>query len=235
MIKIKVNPKYITKIICIIIFLICIIGLCLYAYLNINENNIQNILNQNFYIILFLLIFSIILILIENTSYISEMIISSNYIEIIYKQGLKEEKRIVIEKADIESFEAISSIDKYRIRKGSIIKSNTLVEIKLKDKKCIKFFVDSKNRLYGCPYQFILDLIKFSREIPNFKYEILGNYYFAKKDIENYIQYGRGLNIKEQLLYEYNSQPPYVIFFFIFFILSMLIIIGVMVYISIPY
>ena len=68
MIKIKVNQKYITKIICIIIFLICIIGLCLYAYLNINENNIQNILNQNFYIILFLLIFSIILILIENIS-----------------------------------------------------------------------------------------------------------------------------------------------------------------------
>lgn len=229
MIKIKAEQKYITLLLYVILITI-LAGIYIFLC-KIHGKNFQ--IENCIFIAIFILV--IIFNLINSSEYVSEIRISHSHIEIIYKKGLIESKREIIFKNDIVSFESIATINKNIISRRNEIKSNTLIKINLTDKKCIKFLVDSTNRLYGCPYQFILDLIKFSREIPNFKYEILGNYYFAKKDIENYIQYGRGLNTKEQLLYAYNSQPPYVIFFFIFFIASMLIIIGVLIYSSIQF
>ena len=177
MIKIKAEQKYITLLLYVILITI-LAGIYIFLC-KIHGKNFQ--IENCIFIAIFILV--IIFNLINSSEYVSEIRISHSHIEIIYKKGLIESKREIIFKNDIVSFESIATINKNIISRRNEIKSNTLIKINLTDKKCIKFLVDSTNRLYGCPYQFILDLIKFSREIPNFKYEILGNYYFAKKDI----------------------------------------------------
>lgn len=220
MIKIKAEQKYIDTLIVMIIFAICIVIYWFLPYLYPSEDNIRVSSNFELYAFLIIFVFFIIFSIINNSEYVSDIIIADDYIEIIYKQGLIEIKKEIVFKNDIELFEAILSIDEKITRRHYYLISKTAVTINLKDKKQIQFVVDSSNGFFNSgSYQFILDLMRNSREIPNFKYDVCGNYYLARKDIENYRIYGKLLSSSEKMEYYYNRMPNHLKGFLVFSII----------------
>lgn len=214
MIKIKVQRQYSIFLSIILLFAIfLLIGVLLY-FLFMSEVDLNSKSKSDLHEILWILAFVLVPFIFcsigNKSEYVSDMIISSEYIELVYKQKQKEIRRTRLSRNDIELFEVIANIDKRSSGRTCYIQSNTIVTIELKDKNQIQFSQDSSYILCGSPYKFILDLIKNSREIPNFKYEINGNYEFAKKDIEHYRIYKKRLSYIEQLKHDYKNQPKFI-------------------------
>ena len=227
MIKIKVQQNYNTYIFLFLIIAI-LVGICWLSYsqyiteTNINQNRYYE-LYTFFAIFIFFLIFSAL----NNAEYVSDLIVFPDHIEIIYKRGIIESKRTIILKEEIESFKAVATINNKIDSKWNVeyyINTNITTTIELRNKSQIQF------TLLDGQYQFILDLIRVSREIPNFEYEIKGNDLLAKKNIENYIQYGRELNTYEKILYSYNAPASFCAYFIIFLLIIIFIILFIGVY-----
>ncbi len=208
MIKIKLQQKILIFIFFIILIIVCGLSCLVFPFLLIIR-----------FMFLWIIVFFVIWVWKNKSASVSELIIAADYIDIIYKKIFREVKKIRILKNEIEVFELVATIDKKNIIIENSIYSNTIVTIKLKNKKQIQFMVDSTMSLRGCSYQFILDLIKSSREIPNFKYEVCGNDSFAKKDIENYRIYGKHLSAVDQMNHDFNKMPNHVKGFIIFSII----------------
>ena len=217
MIKIKAEQKYITLILLIVFMAICITAFFVYLYFL--EVDIPKSVCFQLSGFLFVFIYFIISAIANKSEYVSSIVISYDYIEIIYKKGIIGTRKEIVLKNDIELFYAVSTINKSGTNMFSYAVCNTVVTIDLKDKKQIQFMVDSTMSLRGCSYQFILDLIKSSREITNFKYEVCGNDSFAKKDIENYRIYGKHLSAVDQMNHDFNKMPNHVKGFIIFSII----------------
>ena len=175
MIKIKLQQKILIFIFFIILIIVCGLSCLVFPFLLIIR-----------FMFLWIIVFFVIWVWKNKSASVSELIIAADYIDIIYKKIFREVKKIRILKNEIEVFELVATIDKKNIIIENFIYSNTIVTIKLKNKKTIQFVQNSLIRLWGSPYQFVIDLIKNSNEIPNFKYKIKGNYILAKKDIEKY-------------------------------------------------
>ena len=238
MIKIKVQHQFSVFISILALIAILVISVCIGYFMFMTETDISSKTRSDIYALIGILLFAIVPFIftsIKNkTEYVSDIIISADYIELIYKKKQKETKRTRILKEDIEVFEAIVNINKINSGKTSYVYCNSIVTIKLKNKNQIQFLQDSSNKLWGSPYKFILDLIKNSIEIPNFKYQIEGNYEFAKKDIENYSIYKKRLPFSEQLKYEYKSQPKIIKIIYLILIFILIGNLCFMGYLSMP-
>ena len=138
--------------------------------------------------------------------YVSEILIFDESIDIVYKIKGKEVERKQIFKNDIEKFNINTELEiKAQGRSSYTIAKNT-INIKTKQEE-IEFFFSSQNTLFGCPYQLILDLIRYSTLIPNFEYQLLGSNIYAIKDIEYFCQFGKRLPIKEKMKFLFNQSP----------------------------
>ncbi len=218
MIKIKAEQKYIDSLIVMFFFAICILIYWFLPYIYPpSAEYLRESSRFELYAFIIIFVFFIIFSIINNSEYVSDIIISNDYIEIIYKKGLIEIKKEIVFKNDIELFEVILTIDEKITRRHYYLISKTAVTINLKDNKQIQFVVDSSNSIISCgSYQFLIDLIRNSREIPNFKYDVCGNYYLARKDIENYRIYGKLLSSSEKMKYHCDRMPNYLKGFLIF-------------------
>lgn len=238
MIKIKVQHQFSVFISILALIAILVISVCIGYFMFMTETDISSKTRSDIYALIGIFLFVIVPFIftsIKNkTEYVSDIIISADYIELIYKEKQKETKRTRILKDDIEVFEAIVTINKVNSGKTSYIYCNSVVTIELKNRCQIQFLQNSSNQLWGSPYKFILDLIKNSIEIPNFKYQINGNYEFAKKDIENYSIYKKQLPFSEQLKYDYKSQPKIIKIIYLILIFILIGNLCFMGYLSMP-
>ena len=136
--------------------------------------------------------------------YVSEIYIFNESIEIIYKIKGKEVERKQILKKDIEKFDINTKLELKRQGRSSYTYTGNTVSIKTKNDE-ISFFNSSENTFFGCPYQLILDLIKYRKEIPNFKYKVSGSNIFAKKDIEYFYEFEKRLPLKEKIKFLFSQ------------------------------
>ncbi|MBQ8475809.1 hypothetical protein IJ531_01990, partial [bacterium] len=116
--------------------------------------------------------------------YLSEIIVEDNYIELVYKIQSKVVIRRKIYKNEIKSFSVSADISTQRYGKNTVCVCVSHNIIKLNNNESILFSQNSIVQLFGCPYQYILDVIKESANIPNFSYKIKGDNELARADID---------------------------------------------------
>ncbi len=138
--------------------------------------------------------------------YVSEILIFDESIDIVYKIKGKEVERKQIFKTDIEKFTINTELELKSQGRTSYTLAKNTVNIKTKQEE-IEFFFSSQNNLFGCAYQLILDLIKYSTTIPNFEYHLSGSNIYAIKDIEYFCQFGKRLPLKEKIKFSFNQSP----------------------------
>ena len=162
MIKIKVQHQFSVFISILALIAILVISVCIGYFMFMTETDISSKTRSDIYALIGIFLFVIVPFIftsIKNkTEYVSDIIISADYIELIYKEKQKETKRTRILKDDIEVFEAIVTINKVNSGKTSYIYCNSVVTIELKNRCQIQFLQNSSNQLWGSPYKFILDL-----------------------------------------------------------------------------
>lgn len=141
-------------------------------------------------IIIFLTIPFIFFSINNRSVYVSDLLISEEYIELFYKIANKEVNNIRIWKKEIVSFNVSVKVSSSRKGIYPYIKSNIDVTISLVDGENVEFSILDNQVVLGCTYQFILDLLKYRTDIPNFSYNVTGTEEYAIEDIKYYDKYG---------------------------------------------
>ncbi|MBR1908742.1 hypothetical protein IJ818_07380 [bacterium] len=131
--------------------------------------------------------------------YVSDLIVADSFIQLVYKEKGKITEIETINTSDIKSFNVnvhISVI--YAGRRKSADVTN-FVDIRLKSGEVISFeAVPSALNFSFCAYNFILDLIKVSENIPNFTYKINTDEQAFKYDIQYFAQHGKRMPLHKQ-------------------------------------
>ncbi|MBR2069522.1 MAG: hypothetical protein IJ877_07160 [Candidatus Gastranaerophilales bacterium] len=188
---------------------------------------------------LLIIIFAALPILFKSTIskdiYVSDILLFDDYLELIYKKNNKEAFKRKIFKNEIKEYSLVSdiSIQKYG-SKSQVCVCITNNKITLNNGECIFFNHNSFTKLFGCPYQFLLDMLKVSKEIPNFKYRLKGDNEFAKKDVEHFIINGKRMSASAQFKYSMKKIPFVAKIVLGFCCLTTILSIGMIIYLSLP-
>lgn len=193
----------------LLVGLLALVGGIIYFLLFSNANissKAQGDLYQIVGILVFIVIPVVCISIFDDEKYVSEILIYDESIVLVYKIKGKEVERKEISKNNIKNFKITTSANIVRLRKGSYTEVRNTINIKTKDEEIV-FSATAENLLFGCPYQLILDLIKYSNNIPNFNYKTRGTDIYAKKDIEYYCQHGKRIPFIEQFKFSFNQTP----------------------------
>lgn len=123
--------------------------------------------------------------------YISDLIIYDDSIALVYKNGNKKLYTRKILKSNIKEFNYRLCASNERNGRYSWCHCLSEVKILLNDSKTFEFSVDSNGQLFGCAYQFALDVLKESKQIPNFKFRFRGGNDYVKREIEYFVKHGK--------------------------------------------
>ncbi len=123
--------------------------------------------------------------------YLSHILLYDDSLILVYKQGAKEVSRKEVYYSDIQSFNITSDLSTKRYGRSYVCICATNSVIKLKNGNTISFNHDSTSQLFGCPYQYVLDIIKESNRIPDFQYKLKGDNELAKEDINYFARFGK--------------------------------------------
>lgn len=124
--------------------------------------------------------------------YVSDLIVTDSYLQLIYKEKGKITEVKTIESFDIKSFKVDVHIHVVQLGRRRSAEVTNYVTIKLKSGETISFEASPSALEFSmCAYKFILELIKVSNNIPNFKYQIYTDEQSFKEDIEYFAQHGK--------------------------------------------
>ncbi|MBQ9246762.1 hypothetical protein IJ182_10900 [bacterium] len=133
---------------------------------------------------------------INKSLYVSDMYIEPDQISLLYKIRKRRQTTVIIKKEDIKNFRVIVDVNK---NAQGHIKCYTEVYIDKKDGNTIKFYENPEGQYTRNRYHLIMDLLKYSNEIPNFSYCVTGTEPSAKKEIEYFYKTGQELTFTEKL------------------------------------
>lgn len=191
---------------------------------------------SNGYELIFLLLFFVPL-LFRSTGkqeYVSELVITNNELDIIYKRKntLVNTKRIPID--SIESFNVSVDLNNVRYSRTTILSTRIITEIQLKNKDTITFDNTYETKFFGCPYQYILDIIKASALLPNFSLNLTGNSEFDKENIQYFRRFGKTFPFMLAAKYRFKLMPKSAKTVVVFFAIIYLFIFCMFLYINVP-
>ena len=166
--------------------------------------------------------------------YLSEIIVEDNYIELVYKIQSKVVIRRKIYKNEIKSFSVSADISTQRYGKNTVCVCVSHNIIKLNNNESILFSQNSIVQLFGCPYQYILDVIKESANIPNFSYKIKGDNELARADIDYFVRYSKRMPAWLQFNYSLKKMPKVSKYILLFCLILFIGSTSMLIYINLP-
>ena len=172
--------------------------------------------------------------LLSKEVYLGEILVFDDYIELIYKKQNKVKMTKKILKSDIKSFSINAELIVQNVGKSSICICTFLTSIKLKNDKDVYFNQDSADKLFGCPYQYILDVLSACKDIPNFSYKLHGNNEFARADIDYFNRFGRRMPFWISFKYTLKKTPLIAKILLGICLLSVMISMGILVFMNLP-
>lgn len=135
--------------------------------------------------------------------YISDILVYDKFLELIYKVKGRTVSKTRIKKSDITKFSAEIKISESSDR---LTDCNIKVTISLQNKNPI-FFPIKTNQLSldgWKVHQKAINLVKNSKYLPNFSYEVTGSEY-AAKELKKYANTGKGFTCAEQFTEGYKT------------------------------
>ncbi len=233
--RIKVQSKLsMTAVVIISAIIIAIVGVLAYILMTSNDVSYR-VEGDIFGLIAMVAIF--IPLWIKNAmskeEYVSELIIDDTTLSLVYKSN--KGKRIhQLNLEDIKSVKAVLFASDKITGTYSHMYCKTDVSITTKDNK-ISFTENSNFSLSFCAYAFLLRLISISKFLPNFKYQIYGNSDIIKKDIEQYVKFGKRLSFAKKASYDFKKYPVFLKVVLGLCIVSFIISIGFPIFLKFPF
>lgn len=135
--------------------------------------------------------------------YVSDILVYDKVLELIYKIKGRTVSKTRIKKSDITKFSAEIKISESSDR---LTDCNIKVAISLQNKNPI-FFPIKTNQLSldgWKVHQKAINLVKNSKYLPNFSYEVIGSEY-AAKELKKYANTGKGFTFAEQFTEGYKT------------------------------
>jgi len=131
--------------------------------------------------------------------YVSDLVVADSFIRIIYKEKGKITEIKTIENSDIKLFNVDVHINVINIGRRKSAEVTNYVTIKLRSGETMSFdAVPSATEFSMCAYKFILELLKVSENIPNFKYKVYTDEEVFKEDIQYFAKYGKRLPLHKK-------------------------------------
>ena len=172
--------------------------------------------------------------LLSKETYLSELLVFDDYIELVYKKQNKIVTTKKIFKSEIQKFSLNAGLVTQRVGKGTICICTSSTSIKLKNDKDVCFNQNSTAQLFGCPYQYILDVLSVSKDIPNFNLNLHGDNEYARADIDYYRRFGRKMPFMVGFKYSMKKTPMFVKIILGFCTLTFIGSMGMLIFINLP-
>ena len=161
--------------------------------------------------------------------YVSDLIVTDSYLQLIYKEKGKITEVKTIESFDIKSFKVDVHIRVVQLGRRRSAEVTNYVTIKLKSGDTISFEASPSALEFSmCAYKFILELIKVSNNIPNFSYKVKSEDESFKEDIQYFAQHGKRIPLHRV------KGGKFLIIVYILLFAFILVDLGVVLYFWIP-
>ncbi len=181
-----------------IIVLFLIIGIVIFAYFQFfsngfdlslrAKNSLGNIIFGLGIILYFLFKESF-----NREEYVSKLVFSKDLISILYKKGEKISKKKTFDVSEISSFFVRTKANITYCGRYKSLDTKHFVKIKLKNGEEINFEAKPSFFSFSPAYQFLLEMISYSRFIPNFSYSLQTDNKEIKREIKYFEKYGKRL------------------------------------------
>ncbi len=165
---------------------------------------------NNSYELIFLLLFFLPILFKSSASkheYVSELLISNNTLEIIYKVKNKVSRKEEIALDNIKGFKIFAVLNNIQSGRTKVLNAQITTKIRLTNDKVIMFDNTNDTKLIGCPYQYILDILKVSSQIPNFSLKLTGNSEFDLANVNYFKLFGKKLPFIHCIKYQLKATP----------------------------
>ncbi len=135
--------------------------------------------------------------------YVSDILVYDKFLELIYKVKGRTVSKTRIKKSDITKFSAEIKISE---SSDKLTDCNIKVTISLQNKNPIFFPIKTNQLSLDCwkVHQRAINLVKNSKYLPNFSYEVIGSEY-AAKELKKYANTGKGFTCAEQFTEGYKT------------------------------
>ena len=131
--------------------------------------------------------------------YVSDLIVTDSYIQLIYKERGKITEIKTLETIDIKSFKVDVHINVVHLGRRTSAEVTNYVTIKMKSGETVSFDATPSAMEFSlCAYKFILELIKVSQNIPKFSYKIYTEEESFKEDIQYFAQHGKRMPLSKR-------------------------------------
>lgn len=201
MYQVKINHQLTIKEIILLLLVVLILWFCLdVLFMN----------RTDYFVFVAVVIFGILETLGNNYTYVSEILISPVYMEIVYCNRNKIIDIVKIRRDDIRSFDVFAHVTE---KFGKIVQMNGNVSIKTNTEEEINFtmqtsYVDLKlSQIFNSTIQPLINLAKMQNKFKfkKFSYNIMGSEY-ARLKMQHYIEQGKCSFLKELEIIS-NSSP----------------------------
>ena len=126
--------------------------------------------------------------------YVSELILDNEALTIVYNLDNNVIKQEVINLKDIKSVHAKLIANRVQTGRTTSLFCETEVQIDTTTNGLVSFTEEPTASLSFCGYSFMLRLLSFAKDLPNFTYEVEGNVESVKEDVKYFAMYGRRLS-----------------------------------------
>ncbi len=131
--------------------------------------------------------------------YVSDLIVTDSYLQLLYKEKGKITEIKTIESFDIKSFKVDVHINVVQLCRRRSANVTNYVTIKLKSGDTISFEASPSALEFSmCAYKFILELLKVSHYLPNFKYKVHTEEKSFEEDIKYFAQHGKRIPLSKR-------------------------------------
>lgn len=157
--------------------------------------------------------------------YVSELILDNEALTLVYNLDNNIIKQDVINLKDINSIHAKLIANRVQTGKTTSLFCETEVQIDTKSNGLVSFTEEPTASFSFCSYSFMLRLLSFAKNLPNFTYEVEGNVDSVKEDVKHYAIYGKRLSYFKREWINFMQMP--LISRVVTFICSVVLIFGV--------
>lgn len=131
--------------------------------------------------------------------YVSDLVVTDSFIQLIYKERGKITEIRTIESCDIKSIKVDVHINVVQLGRRRSAQVTNYVTIKLKSGDTISFEASPSALEFSfCAYKFILELLKVSHYLPNFKYKVHTEEKSFEEDIRYFAQHGKRMPLTKR-------------------------------------
>ncbi len=209
MIKIKVQSR-IPVFVSVLLFTIAVVVIGFIIKYVLFDYSLSYSTRNNAWELIFLLLFFVPIFFNSSTSkdeYVSDLLISNNTLEIIYKVKNKvvEKERIALD--NIKGFKISAVLNNMQSGRTKVLNAQITTKIRLNNDEVIMFDNTGDTKLIGCPYQYILDILKVSSKIPNFSLKLTGNSEFDLAYVNYFKLFGKKLPFIHCIKYQLKAIP----------------------------